>query len=160
VAPGDRAAERPLALRQVPCAAREIEAPAQTVEDLAETERADAGGGELDRERQPAEPLADRPDRREPFVGQDEVGPVRPGALHEQRHASRRVQRRDGMAAFAGDTQELPARDEHVQLRGRPHEGRDGLRAGREELLQVVEHEERCSIVQVRAQDVSDRLLG
>ena len=59
VAPGHRAAQRPLALGHVARTAGEVEARRQPLEDERRAEQADARRGELDRERQPEEALAD-----------------------------------------------------------------------------------------------------
>ena len=84
VAPGDGAAQRPLALGLVARPAREVEAPAEPLEDRRRAHDPDAGRGELDRQREAVEALADRPDRGQRVLAEDEVGAVRTGAIDEQ----------------------------------------------------------------------------
>ena len=84
------AAQRPLPLGQVARPAGEVEAPAEPLEDRRRAHEPDPGGGELDRQRQAVEALADRPDRGQRVLVEDEVRAMRPGAVLEQRDAGRR----------------------------------------------------------------------
>ena len=69
----------------------EVEAAAEPLEDRRRAQEPDPGGGELDREREAAEALADRPDRgRARRRSSDEVRAMRAGAIHEQGDAGRR----------------------------------------------------------------------
>ena len=68
-----------------------------------------------------------------------------PRAVVEERDARRDVERRDRIAALAGDPQQLPARDEDPQVRRGPDEPARPVGAGRQELLEVVEDEEHRS---------------
>ena len=97
---------------------------AEPLEDRGRAEEPDPRGGELDRERQAAEPLADLPGspRGVRRRGRDRAGAHVARAV-EQRDPGVDVERRDGMAALAPDPEQLPARDEEPQRparRGRP----------------------------------------
>ena len=70
------------------------------------------------------------------------------------------VERRDRVPAFTGDAQQLPARDEEAHVRGPAREAGHDVRAGRQELFQVVEHEERRSIAEVGVEGIADGSLG
>ena len=87
VAPFDGSAERPLALGQVPAAAREEPEPVvEPPRDPARAEEPDARGGELDRERQPVEPPDDLRHVGGVVGGEREVRADGHRPLHEQPH--------------------------------------------------------------------------
>ena len=94
---------------------------------------------------QPAEPLRDRPHRRHPVRVEDEVRARRPRAVEEQRHAGLGPERRHPVLVLARDPQHLAARRQHPQLGRAPDQVRDALRDGRQQLLEVVEDEQRRS---------------
>ena len=90
VAPGDRAAQRLLAFGQVARAGRQdIELVIEPDQDRVGAEELDPGRGQLDRERHPVEPGADRGHGRRVLVGDREAGADRDRPLDEQ--ADRRV---------------------------------------------------------------------
>src|SRR6185436_6012148 len=120
-------AQRPLSLGQISRPGGEIQGPAEPIEDLRRAQGADAGGGELDREREAAETLADRPDRGGSLIAEDQAGPVGPGPFLEELDARGGVQWRNRVALLAADPQQLAARGEHAQVRRGPDERRDGL---------------------------------
>ena len=99
VAPGDRSAQGPLALRQVARPAREqVEAGGEAVEDRLGAEHPDPRRGELDREGQAFEAVDDAADGREVGVARhgiraDESGPVEEqlGRRHRDRAAGPRT---------------------------------------------------------------------
>ena len=85
VAPGDRAAQRLLAGRQVARAGgQDVELLLEPGEDRLGRQELDPRGGELDRERHAVQAGADRGDRRGVLVGDREAGPDRDGPLDEQ----------------------------------------------------------------------------
>jgi hypothetical protein len=87
VAPADGVAQRPLPRRQVAGTTGQYPQPvSQALQEDGGREELDAGGGQLDRERQPVEPPADLGDRRRRLVGDGEVVPGLPGAVDEQPH--------------------------------------------------------------------------
>ena len=140
VAPGDRPAQRALSLGQVARAAGEVEAPAEPLEDRRRAHDPDAGRRELEREREPVEAFADRPDRR----------PSRPRRRRGPGGASGRDPRTGrcppstssggiGCPRSPGDPQQLPARHEQAQVRCSADEPGHDVGAGRQELLEVVE---------------------
>ncbi len=124
----------------------------------------DAGGRQLDRQRQTVQPPADRRHRRCVRLGQREAGAGRLRPLHEQLHRrgrrlgdDRPVRHRgqgeggDRHVAFTGQPQHLPARGQDREAgaggqqladqRGRVHH-----------LLDVVEHQQEAQRSQVRGQ--------
>ena len=148
MAPGDRPAQRSLALRQVAGAAAEVEAPAEAFEDHRRAEDPDPGRCQLDRQGQSAEPIRDLADRGEGVVTEHEVRPMDPRPVDEQAHAGRDVQRRHGVPALPADPQQLPARRQYPQVRRVSNDPGDDLRALGQELLQVVQDEQRRSFAE------------
>nr|WP_246631912.1 hypothetical protein [Pseudonocardia nigra] len=131
-------------------------------------EPADASGGQLQRQRQPVEPGADRGDRG--GVGGVEGEPRRGGrsAVGEHPDGARRghggdvlgiggqVQRRNLVEHLPGHGERLPARREHPQPgRGR-QEQRHELGGLRDDVLAVVEHEQQPPGTQGVAQLVGE----
>ena len=112
----------------------------------------DARGRELDRQRQAAEPLADRPDRGARCRRPGQVGPVQVGEALEQGDAGVDVERRHRIAALPADPQQLAAGDDGRSATAR--RGRVGrrVRGGRQQLLEVVEDEQQDPIAKVGAQ--------
>ena len=129
VAPGDRSAQGPLALGEVARTARQVQAPAEALQDQRRTEEPDPCRGKFDGERQPAQAIADAADRCERLIGEREVRPVCPCAVQEQGHAGLRVEGRDGVPTLAADPQELAARRDDPQVRGGPDQPRHDLGA-------------------------------
>ncbi len=140
MAPLDRGSQRALAGGRITRAAgQEVEAAAEPLEDRRGRERAGAGGGELDRERQPVEPAADLGD-----CGVVGVGDA--GAAHKQLDRGLRRQRRQRHLALLGQPQRGLARDQHGHSRRPAQEVADRGR-GVDELLEVVEHEQQLGDV-------------
>ena len=115
VAPGDRVAQRPLAVGQVARpAAEDIEPAPEAVAQLGRREQAKPRGRELDRERQPVEPRADLADDGSRLVVEAEARPRLAAALHEERDrggahraggAGRQRERRHRQELLAADPQ-------------------------------------------------------
>ena len=129
---------------------------------------------ELDRQRQPVEAHADLGHGRRVLVGHLERRVDRPGALDEQRHRlelrelrqRREVgrvgqpQRRHRVLLLAGDAQDDPAARRPACSAGHARTRRLTVPRGVEHLLEVVEHEERRPLPDVRrrsARGSSDR---
>ena len=145
VAPVDQAAQRLLAgLDPAAAAGEEREAVVEASGDVDEREGAQPGRGELDGERQPVEALDQlhgeglllRPDR--------EVGPDRGGSRRQQVQGLVAGQRGDRPRDLAGHRERLAARGQHVQPRALGEEGRHQLRGRVDDVLAVVEHDERA----------------
>ena len=142
--PRDRAAERALAFGQVARAAREeIETRLEPLQDDDRREHPRPGGRELDGERQALEPLDDPPDGGDVRVPGRDIGADEPGAVEEQLDPAVRVERPDGVFAFAGDPESLATGDDDAQFgRGEEELGDVGRGLG-QELFEVVEDEQR-----------------
>ena len=72
---------------------------------------------------------------------------------------ARHVERRDRVPAFPADAQQLPARHEQAHVRRAAREAGHDVGAGRQELFEVVEHEERRSIAEVGVERIADGSL-
>ena len=120
--------------------------------DLRRRERAKAGRGELESQRDTVETNADRRHRRRASVVDDEAPPVQRGVLREQLHRleggqpvrSGEIGGRDGQAGnpedvLPADAKRLPARDQQADPRARPDDGVCQLGDRAEHLLSVVE---------------------
>ncbi len=133
VAPGDGVAQGPLAGRQVARAAGQQRQPAlHPLEHRPRRQRPDAGGGQLDRQRQPVQPLADLGDGRR-RSRRSARSPARAAWARStnRRTASnwarcsgrgrspavRQGQRRHRILALAVDAQDGPAGDQDLQAR-------------------------------------------
>ena len=159
VAPGDRVAERPLAVGQVArSAAEDIEPAPEAVAQLGGREQAKPRGRELDRERQPVEPRADLADDGGRLVVEAEARPRLTPALDEEGDrggghraggAGRQRERRHGQELLAADPQRLAARHEEREPRALPDQLR-GVVGCRHHLFEVVEHEEEPARPEVR----------
>ena len=109
VAPGDRGAQGLLPLGQVAGARREqVELVPQPGQDRVRRQELDPGRRQLDRQRHPVEPGADRGHRRRVLVGDREPGLDRHRAFDEQAHRGVLAERRriEG-ARLAGHGQPL-----------------------------------------------------
>ena len=74
VAPGDGIAHRLLSRWEIPAATgQERQTPLQTIEECRGREHLDASGSELDGQRQPVQPAADRMNRLDILVRQGEI---------------------------------------------------------------------------------------
>ena len=161
VAPGDRGAERPLAVGQVARSApKDIESSSEAVAQLRRREQAKPRGRELDRERQPVESRADLADDRSRVVVEAEAWPRLSSALDEEgdRGGGHRAggaawqrERRHGQELLAADPQCLAARHQECELRTLPDQLR-GVVGCRHHLLEVVEHEEEPARPEMRSE--------
>ena len=125
------------------------------------------GCGQLDRQRQPVQVLADGSDVGGVAFGHGEARPGHGRLLHEQpRRAARRhllqprlarhLQRRHRQLLLTGQVQQPPRRRQHPQARS----GREQLRhhrGGPVQLLQVVQPQQRLAITQVPGHRVGGR---
>ena len=156
VAPVDGSAQRLLARRQVPGAARqEREALLEARAHGDRRQQLDARRREFDRQWQAVETAADLGDRRRVLGGHLEVRLDGGGALEKQRDrfglrgqvgkrrpgSIRQVERGHGVLVLAVDVQRRAARHEHLQLRRGRDEARDEGGA-RDQVLEAVEHQE------------------
>jgi hypothetical protein len=92
VTPGDGVAHGAVACRLVAGAARQQrQAAIEARQQRRRRQDGDAGGGQLDRQRQPVQPPAEGGDGRRVVRGEGEVGPRRLGPRDEEAH--RRAER-------------------------------------------------------------------
>ena len=131
-------------------AAEHREALVEPLGDRGRRQRAQAAGGELEREREPAEPPADR----RHVAGVDlESGPGGGGALLEQTVGGGLAQRRDGDDRLAGHAERPPAGDEHADARSRRGEVADHRSELGHEVLAAVEDKQHVRVLQPLADD-------
>ena len=158
VAPGDRATQRPLALGQVARAAgEEVEARRQPLEDRPPARTSGSAprrarwraGGPRDGRRWPGPPPGRRRRARR-RAGRGGRGRGRAGRR-------RRVERRDPVLVLTGDPQALATGDHDPQTRRRAQELGDVGRGVRQQLLEVVEDEQRDERLEVRPERLRDR---
>ena len=118
VAPADRRAQGLLALRRVArTRAQEIQPAAEAVEDLGGGEDLDAGGRELDRQRQAIEAVADARDHRLVAVGEGQARVDGPRAAQEQRDRGLGGERAERELVLGGQPQRRAARDHELGAR-------------------------------------------
>ena len=144
VAPLDRRVQRPLPLGHVARARHEQrQALLESCEQRLGVEHLHPGGGQLDRERQPVEAPAD--------LGGDRVVDlhVGDGPLTEELHGGRLGQRTQRVLALRRDPQRLATGHEQLSARARSHERCD-IAGGVDDLLEVVEHEQRPPVAEER----------
>lgn len=132
-----------------------------------------SGGGQLDREGETIQTVADLRDGRGVVIRHCEGGlnglrslDEEPdglvlGQLLQRRQLSgvRQFQRRHGILAFAPDVQRMPAGDQHGQLRAALEQGGDHRRRVGH-VLEVVEHQQQLLRPEVLDQLLDDRLLA
>ena len=155
VAPLDGAEQRLLSRgRGAVGTGEQLEALAESSDDLVGRHRPEAGGGELDGERDPVEVATDRHHVTDVVDGQLEGVVGEPGAVDEEPDRVEgdggtgvdvgvgQRERRDPVDDFAGDTEALAAGGEHVEVRA-PGEQVAAQRGDRfDDLFAVVEHEQ------------------
>jgi hypothetical protein len=171
VAPVDGRAQRAVAGDGVARAGGEqAEAVVQAGEQLLGGEQAHARGGQLDGERQPVEPRAERGD----------IGEVRRRDLEARRHGGgafgeqgdgviaaellgrrqageiRQAERRDGVFALPVQPERRAAGRQHPQGRAAGEQLADEGRGG-QQMLDIVEHEQQVAVAQVAEQHLLDR---
>ncbi len=131
-----------MAVLGAPTRAQHVEGAVEALTQIVETERAQAGRGQLDQERYPLEATTELGDA--PAVemgGRVDV----PGPLHEEGGGGVIGQRSQGHHLFLGQTQALPTRGQHggVGVAQDPlrHDGRSVV-----QVLAIVQHDEqrRC----------------
>ena len=179
VAPVDQAAQRLVPRERRPAAAgQQAEAVVEPRGDLLDGERPHARGGQLDRQRDAVQPLADLGHRRRVRIRQGEVGLHRGGPVDEEPHGlvlrqrRRAPARRRGSGTESGGTRNatspvspsgsrLVARILHV--RAGPQQRLGQPRARGDQVLAVVEHEQQCAGIAgaptMRGLDRAARLL-
>lgn len=175
VAPRDGIAQRPLPVGQVAGPAGQKLKPALEAGDHRfRLKQLDAGGGELDRERQAVQTSADLPHRAGVLGAQTEIRPRRLRALHEERNRREHAQgiAVDGVAAqmgnrerhhrelvLAGEAQHRPARDQHLQRgAGLQQIADEGGRV--EHVLESIQDEQRLAVLQVQHELLDRRPLA
>ena len=111
VRPGDRRPQRRVALLGVAGSLQRVEPVGEAIEQRLGREQLRPGGGELERQRQAVEPVAELHDG----VRRGDVGPHRLRAFAEQRHRLVAHERREVELGLALDPQRLAARGEQSQ---------------------------------------------
>jgi hypothetical protein len=150
--PVEGALERRLARAGVARAPLEhVEAAGEPLLELPRLQHADAGGSELDGERQAVEAAHDVGDDLELALGGREAGARHAGPVEEERHRLRRRrvgrgarhrERLHGERVLGGEAQELPRGDEEAHLGCAREPAPHGLGPERHHLLKVVEDEQ------------------
>jgi hypothetical protein len=163
VAPGDGAAEGPLALREGPGPGGEDrEALLQPGQHLLGRQDLGPGGRQLDRQRQAVEPDGDLRHGRGVLGGEAEPGPHRLRPLDEQPHGLGpaeglevgeplrvgQVQRRHQVLLLTAQRQRHAGGDQDLQRRRRAEEVLDH-RPGLRHLLEVVDHQQQLLVAEV-----------
>ena len=129
---------------------------AEPLEDERRTQRADPSRGQLDRQRQATEPLADGADGGRGLVAQDEVGALGSRPVLEERDARGHVEWWHAMAQLARHPEQLAARHQEPEARGAAQQARHDVGGGRQQLFQVVEDDQGDAVPQVRLQRIID----
>ena len=114
----------------------------EPVADLRGRQHAGARRRELERQRQAAQALGDRPDGRQRVVAEHEARAVLARPVDEQRDAGVGLERRDGVTVLAADPQQLPAGHDQPQRGASRVEPGHDLGAVGQQLLEVVEDEQ------------------
>ena len=161
VAPRDRAAQRPLPFGLVARPAGQVEArPSRSrigagLRSRTAPRRARCASGRPPRRSQIARIVGQRRRRR----GRGRVGAPGRGPRTARRRPSRRAAGPDGRAPRAIRSSSRLVTRRRTSGAPRASRGHD-VRAGRQQLFQVVEHEERRPIAEVRAERIADGSLG
>ena len=129
--------------------------PVEALEQHRRGERAHAGGGELDREREPVEAPADLGDDLAVAVPEREVRPHLAGSAHEERLGVGRGEGRHGQLLLVPQPQRRPRGRDHGQIGGGREQSRDE-RSGLQHVLEVVDAEQQLTIRHERLQGVLD----
>jgi len=117
--------------------------------------RAQPGGGQLDGQRHPVQPPADRHHQRAGLLASGHAGALRPGPVDEQRHRVGRVRRRGAVVTGSGqrqrrhpvnglpaDAERLSAGGQQMHPRAAPQDRVGGLGAAVDQVLAVVQHDQ------------------
>ena len=143
VAPRDRVAQRPLARRLVGGAVGEqVERMREPLQHRLGREDTDTRRCELDRERQTVEATTDLVHGSGVRVAERKVCADAARALREQLRRRGRIERLDSELVLTLESQRGAAGDEDTEVRARGQQTRD-ITSGRQEMLEVVEHEQR-----------------
>ena len=175
VAPFDRSAQRPVPLGQAGAGLRlqVLEPPFEALENVVRREQLDARGSELECQREPVEADTQLGDGAGVHLGELEVGPCVACPSDEQPHrfgAPEKVdfegvgrvgelERRDAVDPLCGDVERRAAGDEQRQagcIREQPAEHRRCV----EQVLEVVEHDERPPAAQRGDEDFQGSAVG
>jgi hypothetical protein len=174
VAPGDGAAEGPLALRERPAPrGQDGEALPQPGQDLLWRQDLRPGGRQLDGQGQAVQPGGDLRHRRRVPVGEREAGPHRLGPLGEQPDrfdpaegaevrepfGIGQLQRRHHVLLLAPQRQRDAGGDHRLQRRGRGEELLE-RRARRRHLFEVVDHQQQLLVAEVVLHGLEDGAPG
>ena len=162
VAPLDHRLKGRLAGRHRPGAPRQqAEIITERRRDLGHGEHVDPGGGQLDGERDPVDSLADRGDRRQFVVAESEVGTSQHRPVGEQTHRCALADRRRGRrrrrqlewtqpeGLLGGEAEDFPARRQDPHPLAAAQKDLGQLGAGVDDVLAVVEHNQRAPILEV-----------
>lgn len=156
-APLDDGPQGAVALRHVAAAAAQQREPvAQTPRDLGHRQHPYPGRGQLDRERQPVELTAQFLDG--PLL-ELRVRPRGAGPLAEQLDGRDEAELGQRVHRLGGETERRPAGGEHPQLLGARHQGPYEFGGAADDVLAVVEHEQRGAGAE-RARDAGDETGG
>ena len=118
-------------------------------------QRAQPGGGQLDGQRHPVQPPADRHHQLGGLPADGKLDTLRSGPLNEQRDrigrlrrpgvriaGSRKRQRRHPVNGLSADAERLAAGGQQMHPRAAPQDQLSGLGAGADQVLAVVEHDQ------------------
>jgi hypothetical protein len=124
----------------------------QTVVHPGQRQRPQPGRGELDGQRQPVQPPADRHDQRDRLGIDGQASTLcsrsvdeqhdRVAGLRSRRAGSGERQRRHPVDGLAADAERLAAGDQQMHPRAAPRDGIGGLSAGADQVLAVVQHDQ------------------
>ena len=119
----------------------------QAVEDLVQRQRTHARSRKFDRERHSVEPPADLVHRHGVLIGGGEIGPHPTRAVFEQldRFVGQR-QRGHPPCHLTGQPDRLTARRQQRQTRACFEQRQDEFRAGIEQMLAVVQHQQQLTL--------------
>jgi hypothetical protein len=147
-----RPIERRAQGRRAPLAAAEqIQVLAQAIEQLLRAEHAHARAGELDRQGQTVEPGHELGDDRALVGARSEIRARKSSSIQEKSHGIRlepgldagQDQASELRDDFAAHAQSNTRRNQHAELGSAPEPVLDGRHGDRNELLEIVEHEQR-----------------
>ena len=156
-----------------------VKAVVEPLDDLLEGEDADAGGGELDGERDAVEPPADLRDEVDVVVGERKGGACDGGAFDEEAHGFKlgealegvraggdlapvigQGERRERPCGLAGDAERLAAAGEDAQVGRGAEEGLGEAGAGGDDVLAVVEDEQEMAAAEEGGEGGDERAIG
>src|SRR5580765_753527 len=172
VAPVERRLERLLARRRGAAArSEESEAVVEAAGQRGRSERVHTGGRELERQREPVQPVADPGDCGRRLAVERETRRNGTGALDEQAHGlvpEQRLrallpvgigdpERGDAKDDLARNAQRLAASREDGETRSTAEQGVHEGRRSPDQMLAVVEHEQQLERLELRAQGLDHR---